>query len=331
MQSISGDADKILTAFKTQLSEYAVTGQPFLFVIDFECERPVIFRLDQCCKQGVFYDIRGKSNLPNKQINKEIQLDYSPVSKKIFEEKFTNVKDELNKGNTYLLNLTFPAEIKINLTLEEIFHISKAPYKLFVDHKFVVFSPECFIRISGNEIFTYPMKGTIDATVRNAEDILLSNRKEEWEHNTIVDLMRNDLAMVANNITVEKFRYVEKIRTNKGEILQTSSEIKGTLPSDWRRKLGDMILKLLPAGSVSGAPKKKTLEIIRENELSPRGNYTGIFGIFDGNSLDTAVAIRFIECKGGKYFFRSGGGITSESLADDEYNELIQKIYVPAF
>ena len=126
-----------------------------------------------------------------------------------------------------------------------------------------------------------------------------------------------------------KYRYIETINTHKSQILQTSSEIAGVLPTDWRANLGEIILRLLPAGSISGAPKEKTVEIIQEVEGQPRGYYTGVFGIFDGASLDTAVMIRFIEQSDGKMFFRSGGGITALSCADDEYQELLEKIYVP--
>jgi para-aminobenzoate synthetase component 1 len=135
--------------------------------------------------------------------------------------------------------------------------------------------------------------------------------------------------MISNSVSVEKYRYIEKIKTHKGEILQTSSEIVGLLPDDWQSTFGESLLRLLPAGSISGAPKQKTCEIIRENELSPRGYYTGVFGIFDGASIDSAVAIRYIENQDGRYHFRSGGGITALSNVEDEYEELIQKIYVP--
>ncbi len=131
------------------------------------------------------------------------------------------------------------------------------------------------------------------------------------------------------NIEITKYRYIDKIKTNKNEILQTSSEIKGKLPNDWKENFGESLIKLLPAGSISGAPKKKTVEIIKNVELCERGYYTGIFGIFDGENLDSAVSIRYIEQQNNKMFFRSGGGITSQSNIDDEYNELIQKIYIP--
>jgi len=88
-------------------------------------------------------------------------------------------------------------------------------------------------------------------------------------------------------------------------------------------------MALLPAGSVSGAPKKKTLEIIAENETDPRGYYTGVFGIFDGENVDSAVMIRYIEKSGDKLWYRSGCGITNQSECASEYKEMIDKVYVP--
>ena len=111
--------------------------------------------------------------------------------------------------------------------------------------------------------------------------------------------------------------------------MQTSSEIVGDLAENWQENVGTLLLKLLPAGSISGAPKEKTVDIIRQAEKQPRGYYTGIFGIFTGDSLDSAVAIRFIEQQGDKFYFRSGGGITRHSALEDEYLELQQKVYVP--
>jgi len=89
------------------------------------------------------------------------------------------------------------------------------------------------------------------------------------------------------------------------------------------------LLKLLPAGSVSGAPKPKTLEIIKEVETEERGYYAGVFGYYNGKELDSGVMIRFIEKKEDKYFYRSGGGITTQSVVELEYQEVIDKVYVP--
>ena len=135
--------------------------------------------------------------------------------------------------------------------------------------------------------------------------------------------------MVANNVQVTRFRYIEEIRTIHKNLLQVSSEISGDLPGDYNRHLGDLIVKLLPAGSVSGAPKQKTVEIIRMAEKETRGYYTGVVGIFDGNMLDSGVMIRFLQRDGEDLYYRSGGGITVQSTAESEYQEAIDKVYVP--
>lgn len=174
------------------------------------------------------------------------------------------------------------------------------------------------------------MKGTIDANLPNAAERLLSDYKESAEHRTIVDLLRNDLNRVSREVRVERFRYIEELRTNKGRLLQMSSEISGKLPPGTEKNFGSILQELLPAGSISGAPKEATIDAIREAEGTDRGFYTGVFGYFDGVSLDSAVMIRYIEQRAnGEYFFRSGGGVTINSKCEDEYNETQQKVYLP--
>jgi para-aminobenzoate synthetase component 1 len=90
-----------------------------------------------------------------------------------------------------------------------------------------------------------------------------------------------------------------------------------------------MLIRLLPAGSISGAPKRKTVEIIQEAEGEERGFYTGVAGLFDGRNLDSGVLIRYIEKVNGNLFYRSGGGITTQSVKEKEYQEVIDKVYVP--
>jgi para-aminobenzoate synthetase component 1 len=173
------------------------------------------------------------------------------------------------------------------------------------------------------------MKGTINANLANAEQILLADPKEKAEHYTIVDLLRNDLNSVAEKVRVDRFRYVEKIQTSSRALLQTSSVISGKLPSNYIHELGTIFSKLLPAGSISGAPKKRTVELIQEAENYQRGFYTGVMGIFDGKDLESSVMIRFIEKDKDGLVFKAGGGITVNSQCNSEYEELLQKIYLP--
>ncbi|MFA5619690.1 MAG: aminodeoxychorismate synthase component I [Weeksellaceae bacterium] len=318
-----------ISQFSKQISEYTVQKIPYFFLIDFELKRPMVCKLEEAEKNGILYNFKGKTNA-NEQIQiPKPELTYTAIDKKNYFKKIYTVIEELNNGNSFLLNLTFPTPIDCNLSLKEIFYASQAPYKLCLKDDFVVFSPESFVQIKGNQISTFPMKGTIDAEIPEAEKILLENEKEAWEHHTIVDLMRNDLSMIAEKVRVNRFRYIEKIKTHKGEILQTSSAVSGNLKEGWENDFGENLLKILPAGSVSGAPKKKTVEIIQSVEDVPRGYYTGIFGWFDGENLDSAVAIRFIEKQGEQLYFKSGGGITANSDPQKEYDELIQKIYLP--
>ena len=258
-----------------QMNLMGVQGKPFAFLIDFQSKQPVLFDLNNS-NEKIWWQIPGHTNVePN---NKSATLEkwkITPVSFKKYKEEFNLIKEHISNGDTYLLNFTQPTKIETNISLEEIFHISKARYKIFLRNKFVCFSPETFVKIENGKIYSYPMKGTIDADIKNAEDIILSDSKELAEHNTIVDLIRNDLSLVAENVVVEKFRYLERIQTNKKNLLQVSSRISGDLPKNYIENIGDIIFTMLPAGSVTGAPKKKTVEIINKTEKYTRGYYTG--------------------------------------------------------
>jgi len=318
------------TKFKRKISQLIDLKIPFIFIVDFEMQKPLVHTLDKLQDEGFLYNIKGKTNAgANSAARSNIRLKVNPLGYETYFKAFNEVQWNINKGNSFLLNLTFPSEIHTDSTLEAIFYASKAPYKLLKKNDFVVYSPECFVKIKDDFIYSYPMKGTIDANIPDAENKLLNSQKEIREHNTIVDLIRNDLSMVSTEVTVTKFRYVEKIKSHQNEILQTSSEIRGKLPKEWEKNFFDLLFKLLPAGSISGAPKKKTLEIIDKVEIKDRGYYTGIFGIFDGKNIDSGVCIRFIEKDKDLLWYRSGGGITALSTAEEEYQELLDKIHVP--
>lgn len=313
-----------------ELNSLGKSGIPFLFIIDFELKKPLVFPLNQL-PENILFDIPGFSNCkPTKSLlNRSIKITKFPVSFKHYRNAFEIVKSNLDFGNTYLLNLTMPSEIQANISFEEIFNYSSAKFRLKYKDEFMCFSPEIFVRICDGEISSYPMKGTIDARIDHAADKIIQSKKEFSEHNTIVDLIRNDLSMVAKKVRVKKFRYIDKIITHESELLQVSSKITGKLPVDYAENIGNILFKLLPAGSISGAPKQKTLEIIHDAENDERGYYTGIFGVFDGRILESAVMIRYIEKNKEKLVYRSGGGITALSNVNDEYQELIDKVYVP--
>ena len=363
-----------------KINRLASQDEPFLFVINYQGDKAFIRLLSDINPEECLFDFEGRGNWRenhseemgdfkriyeenSREIPKEISekkkfrgtpLD-SPISWQIipplynnYERSFGIVKSNIMAGNSYLTNLTCRVPVSCNLSLKDIFHRAKGKYKLLLRRKrnlnpFVCFSPETFVRIKGGRIYSYPMKGTLDASLPDAEKQLMEDRKEAAEHATIVDLIRNDLSRVAENVRVDKYRYIDVLHTNKGDILQTSSEISGRLPEDYPQHLGEILDAQLPAGSITGAPKDKTMQIIHEAEGYDRGFYTGIMGIYDQGELNSAVMIRFVEeeaspskTEKGKnsevsreLYFKAGGGITSKSDCRKEYEEVIQKIYLP--
>ncbi len=312
-----------------RMNEYGRNKTPFVFIIDFDLQKPMVFLMDELEKNNIWLSIPGfaNTNFPKSKI--DFHFEKEPIKIERYIKAFEIVKSAIDRGDSFLLNLTFPTKLKTDLTLDSIYKNSTAKYRLKFDDQFVVFSPEPFTQISGNKISSFPMKGTMDASIINAEKRLMEDIKEVSEHNTIVDLIRNDLSMVSKNVKVEKFRYIERIKTHEKELLQTSSEISGELPNNWKESLGETIFRILPAGSISGAPKQKTIEIIKEAEGYERGYFTGVFGYFDGSNVDSAVMIRYIERQGNQLVFKSGGGITYFSECEQEFRELIDKVYVP--
>ena len=367
-----------------KINQLASQDEPFLFVINYQGDKAFIRLLSDINPEECLFDFEGRGNLSHvwketlkediseketwkketseKEIS-ETTWQIEPPLYEDYERSFNIVKSNIMAGNSYLTNLTCKVPVSCNLSLEDIFHRAKGKYKLLLRRKrnltpFVCFSPETFVRIKGGRIYSYPMKGTLDASLPNAEKQLMEDRKEAAEHATIVDLIRNDLSRVAEDVRVDKYRYIDVLHTNKGDILQTSSEISGRLPEDYPHHLGEILDAQLPAGSITGAPKDKTMQIIQEAEGYDRGFYTGIMGIYDQGELNSAVMIRFIEeetspvdfetdgeknfkAKEGKasegkepkasreLYFKAGGGITSKSDCQREYEEVIQKIYLP--
>lgn len=303
---------------------------PFLCLISFDMSQNRVIPLSEIDPEELLFKFNDHTNYSEELVlKKPLEFNISPPDYATYKHAFDQVYQNLRQGNSYLVNLTMPSALECNYSLKEIFFLSQSMYKLWYNDQFVFFSPEIFVKIMDGKISSFPMKGTMDASIENAHELLIQNQKELAEHNTIVDLIRNDLNMVAKKVRVEKFRYIDEIKTSRKNILQVSSKITGHLNDNYAAYLGDIIYKMLPAGSVSGAPKQKTCEIIREAEPDSRGFYTGIAGVFDGENFDSCVIIRYIENSDKGKIYRSGGGITINSQCKSEYQELIDKIYVP--
>ncbi|MEA3370652.1 MAG: aminodeoxychorismate synthase component I [Campylobacterota bacterium] len=299
--------------------------KPFLFISDFRAKKLEVILLDELEKEDIEFCIDENYHYAKHSHF----LKTTPIDFKDYEAKFNRVIQKIEAGETYILNLTQESKIDTELTLKEIYSLANAHYKLRFKDEFVCFSPEKFIQVNENRIHTYPMKGTIDASLKDAKKIILNDKKEMAEHVMVVDLLRNDLSIVASDVKVEEFRYLTEIEAGDKKLLQVSSHISGDVGSDWHERVGTILESLLPAGSISGAPKKSTVEIIEDVEGYERGYFSGVFGIYDGEKLDSGVMIRFIQNSSIGYSYKSGGGITLDSEVKLEYNELQDKIYLP--
>ncbi|WP_294961693.1 aminodeoxychorismate synthase component I [Sulfurimonas sp.] len=299
--------------------------EPFIFISDFLAQNIEVIPLCELDSHDIEFCINENyTHKKHKNFFKKHAIDF-----KEYKKKFDEVIEHIKSGDTYLLNLTAPTKIHSELTLKEIYDNANAHYKLRYKDKFVCFSPEKFIRIKDSTINTFPMKGTIDASIEDAKNKILHDEKEMAEHTMVVDLLRNDLSIVASDVKVEEFRYVQKIDSGEKELLQVSSHISGNVGNEWHERIGTILESLLPAGSISGTPKKSTLKIIKDIEGYDRGFFSGVFGIYDGESFDSGVMIRYVEKTENGYIYKSGGGLTLDSEAKLEYNELLDKVYLP--
>ena len=202
-------------------------------------ERPLAWPLSEIKSEEVLFDINGFKNAPSFVFDGHNQdfffnADRSSVSIESYKKKFEKVSRHLNRGDSFLTNLTVKTKIETNRSLKDLFYLSNARFKLWLKNQFLVFSPEIFIQIKDQKIFSFPMKGTIDASVPNAKEKILSDQKELAEHVTIVDLIRNDLSTVASSVKVTRFRYVEEVKTHQKDLLQVIFTL---------RQLKEIILK----------------------------------------------------------------------------------------
>jgi para-aminobenzoate synthetase/4-amino-4-deoxychorismate lyase len=257
-----------------------------------------------------------------------------PASPTISEDEYCarveRIKDYILAGDTYQVNFTDSIDAQTSVSAAAVFATlslcQPVAYSAFLNvagHNILSFSPELFFRIEDGRIVTRPMKGTMPRGRDSIEDIeaaarLQNDEKNRAEHVMIVDLLRNDLGRICTmgSVQVEDIFSVEKYST----LFQMTSTIVGTL----RPGLGyyDIFKSLFPGGSITGAPKIRTMQIIRELEQRPREVYTGAIGFIapDRSSIFN-IAIRTLILKNGRVRMGVGGGIVADSLPLDEYRE----------
>lgn len=208
--------------------------------------------------------------------------------------------------------------------------INPSPYMFYFssdDIEVAGASPETLVKVEDGGLHTFPLAGTrprgkTEEEDKKFEEELLSDEKECAEHNMLVDLGRNDLGRISEFGSVEVEQYMSVLRYS--HVMHIGSTVRGILSKE--HKALDAIDAVLPAGTLSGAPKLRAMEIINELENNKRGIYGGAIGYIDftGN-LDTCIAIRTAYKKNGKVFVRSGAGIVADSIPENEYRECINK------
>lgn len=256
------------------------------------------------------------------------------LSKNTYCEKIEKIQEYIAAGDTYQVNFTDSVSAGTSTDIVSIFEsclgyqpVSYGAFLHTEKQQILSFSPELFFRIEGNKITTRPMKGTmprgLDITEdRRAAAYLKQDEKNRAEHVMIVDLLRNDLGRICatGSVLVEDIFSVEKYRT----LFQMTSTVSGTLLPEL--SYYEIFQSLFPSGSVTGAPKIRTMQIIRELEQCSRGVYTGAIGYIapDGSSAFN-VAIRTLGFQNGNVHMGVGSGIVADSKAEDEYNECLLK------
>lgn len=318
-----------ISDFKEQLNRSASQSKPFLFAVNFELSE-FLFVENPLEQNEILFQIRGLGNKPKDQmLDQPFSFSPQPISRETYAQMFSTAIKQMASNTTDVINLTVQTPLQCNLSLREIFMMSKSLYQIYVPERFVCFSPERHILIHDRVLSTNPMKGTIDASVPDAKNVILNDPKEIEEHTAVIEMVKREIAEVASDVQITRFRYIDDIAVKGRNILQVSSEVCGKLQDDYRYRLGDIVAALLPASSIIGAPDKaRALSVIQAAEPISRGYYTGVMGYFDGSTLDTGVLIRFIEQQGDQLFFRSGGGITQASICDKEYDEVLNKVYL---
>jgi para-aminobenzoate synthetase/4-amino-4-deoxychorismate lyase len=264
------------------------------------------------------------------------------VDRSGYETGFKSVKDHIRIGNTYQVNLTFPMRAAFSGDPFELYQdlvvsqqTSYASHVWSEDMHVVSVSPERFFTVDGRTITTQPMKGTMPRGRWQTEDVanrasLAASEKERAENLMIVDLIRNDLGRIAEfgSVSADRLLSIEEYPT----VWQMTSEVSATL----RDEIGfvDLFSALFPCGSVTGAPKARSMEIIAEVETEPRGLYCGAIGFIppgdgvDGASFSVAIRTGVVNESEGIASYGVGGGITWGSDMSGEYDEAITKARV---
>ena len=313
-------APAILTSSELPLAWFGVYSQPSIFIHENEGKESN----SSSFIAGALGNISSQPAIPAALT----------ISEEDFCAKVHRIKEYIQAGDTYQVNLTDRVNAEFDTSSDEIFAdlsgrqpVSYSAFLNVSGHQILSLSPELFFRIQNGNIVTRPMKGTMSRGLDSVEDVatalrLQNDEKNRAEHVMIVDLLRNDLGRICTmgSIHVEDLFSVEKYKT----LFQMTSTVSGTLRDEI--SYYEIFKSMFPSGSVTGAPKIRTMQIIHELEHRPRGVYTGAIGfIAPDRSSVFNVAIRTLVVKSSLVSMGVGGGIVADSDPMDEYRECLLK------
>lgn len=270
-----------------------------------------------------------------KMVPGRLLSEFRPLfEKEEFCRKVEQVKHYIREGDIFQLVLSNRLEADFEGSLLDTYRILRttnpSPYMFFFsgdDMEIAGASPETLVKVHNGEAKTFPLAGTRPRGNTYEEDLalekeLLSDEKELAEHNMLVDLGRNDLGKFCKfgSVEVEKYLSIERF----SHVMHIGSTVRGTLRED--KTAVDALEAVLPAGTLSGAPKLRACQIINDLENNKRGIYGGAIGYLDfAGNMDTCIAIRLAFAKNRKVFVRSGAGIVADSVPEKEYQECVNK------
>jgi len=294
----------------------------------FDNEKGVIFT-------SVPGEVREISERDLPRVQSEFGLKFEPeMSEDFYNDAFARIKEYILDGDIYQVNLTHRLTADFNgdhrALFAKICDVNPAPFGAYLEGtgwRLLSASPERFLRLDGDIVRTCPTKGTrprgqsLEEDERLKQD-LIDNRKEAAELSMITDLLRNDIGQVCKigSVKVARHRAVQACPT----VWHTYSLVEGVLRDDLTAV--DLLKSCMPGGSITGCPKKRSMEVIDELEPVCRGPYTGAIGYISAcGKMDTNIVIRTLVAKNGKLHLNVGGGIVADSENDAEYQETLDK------
>ena len=277
--------------------------------------------------------IATSAKVPPRQEKLDFLREYGQMPQD-FADAIARCKEYINAGDIFQVVPSKQFRTKLTkppfLFYRRLRQVNPSPYMFYLNFgrkKFVAASPEMLVKVAGEYVYTYPIAGTRRRGASEEEDTALEAElkqdiKECAEHSMLVDLARNDIGRISEpgSVVVTKLRQVERF----SHVMHMVSEVRGTLKKGYTPM--DVMKACFPAGTVSGAPKLRAMEIINELEPVKRGPYAGTVGYmdFDGN-MDMCITLRTMFIDGENAYIQSGAGIVYDSKAEFEYKEILQK------